>query len=445
MTQETTLHRRSALAQATDAERARYRHLVLDIAWFGVLNGSAIAFVAVYASRLGATAAQISILSALPALVNLTFALPAGRLLQQRSEAPQRLQRAVIVTGLLQRGVYLLWAALPFLFGAQGQIWALLLLSGLMSIPGTGLAIGFHALYAAAIPDEARAAVAGRRNAAYAVASLLATVGCGWLLNALPFPSGYQIVFALGFLAGMMSTWHLSRIRLDGPAARGAGLTVGLSDLAQAGQVRHWAGALQGLVPTVRQLIPLRRLLRQLRHLGSFRAVLLQVALLHAALYLAVPLFPLYTVRVLELSDSAIGVGNGLFYLALLLMSTQLEPITNLLGHRRTLAAGIIIIALYPGLLSQAENATLYYGASLVGGGAWALVFGSMGNYVLTRMPDGERPVFLAWYNIALQGGTLLGALIAPLLANSFSLSVALLLAAAARLAAGIFVWRTRR
>ena len=242
----------------------------------------------------------------------------------------------------------------------------------------------------------------------------------------------------------MMSTYHLSRIRLETPVTRSAGAPVGLSDLAQPGQVRHWAGAWHMVAPALRHLVPLNRLVGQLRHLGSFRAVLLQVALLHAALFLAVPLFPLYTVRVLELNDSTIGIGNGLFYLALLLGSTQLEPIADRLGHRRTLAAGVILIAFYPALLSLADDAWLYYGASLVGGSAWALAFGAMGNYALSRMPDAERPVFISWYNIALQGGTLFGALCASLLANALPLSSALLVAAAARLAAGVFLWRTR-
>ena len=34
--------------------RANFIHLYLDIAWFGVLSGSSIAFAAIYATRLGA-------------------------------------------------------------------------------------------------------------------------------------------------------------------------------------------------------------------------------------------------------------------------------------------------------------------------------------------------------------------------------------------------------
>ena len=68
-----------------EAYRRNFNHLILDIAWFGVLNGSAVAFVAVYATRLGASAFQLGLLNAMPAVVNLLFALPAGRWLQALS------------------------------------------------------------------------------------------------------------------------------------------------------------------------------------------------------------------------------------------------------------------------------------------------------------------------------------------------------------------------
>ena len=54
-----------------EAYRSIFSHLFLDIAWYGILSGSAVAFIAVYATRQGATDQQIGLLSAAPALVNL--------------------------------------------------------------------------------------------------------------------------------------------------------------------------------------------------------------------------------------------------------------------------------------------------------------------------------------------------------------------------------------
>ena len=48
--------------------RSNFRHLYLDIAWFGVLAASSLGFVGVYAARLGATAFQVGLLSVGPAI-----------------------------------------------------------------------------------------------------------------------------------------------------------------------------------------------------------------------------------------------------------------------------------------------------------------------------------------------------------------------------------------
>ena len=86
-----------------DEYRSNFHHLYLDIAWYGLLSGSAMAFVAVYAARLGATPLQIGLLTAGPAVVNLVFALPVGRWLEH-----QPMGRAVFWTSVLHRAFYLL-------------------------------------------------------------------------------------------------------------------------------------------------------------------------------------------------------------------------------------------------------------------------------------------------------------------------------------------------
>ncbi len=419
--------------------RRNFNHLILDIAWFGVLNGSAIAFVAVYATRLGASAFQLGLLNASPAIINLMFALPAGRWLQG-----QPISRAAFFSSIAHRWFYLIWIFLPFFFVPAQQVWLLVLLTVLMSVPGTALAIGFNGLFAAAVPPDWRAQIVGVRNAAYALTSVVVTLICGRLLDTVPFPQGYQLVFLIGFIGAAMSSLHLWFVRpADEHRKPANGKSLG--DWAQPGAMSMWQG--------LRTTVGLRFLLRQ-KPLSSrwfnpikdqkYKTVLLLVFAMHLTLYLGAPLFPLFLVRQLQMSDQIIGLGNSVFYVALFLASTRLNGVTKRFGHKQTMALGIMIISLYPGLLSLADGATLYLLASVMGGTGWALAGGAVGNFVLEKTPDDSRPAYLAWYNMSLQAGILIGSLIAPVLSGWWGLTIGLAFAAACRFITGLAMWRTK-
>ena len=168
------------------------------------------AFVSIFAARLGATGLQIGLLTAGPALVNLFFSLPAGRWLDGRS-----LIRVSFWSALLQRLGYLALVALPCLLGSAGLILALILITLMMSLPGTSLAIGFNALFAEVVPDEWRAEVVGKRNALLAVSLTVSTLLSGELLDKIAFPLNYQIVFGLGAVGAVMSTYSLGRLQFS--------------------------------------------------------------------------------------------------------------------------------------------------------------------------------------------------------------------------------------
>jgi predicted MFS family arabinose efflux permease len=284
--------------------------------------------------------------------------------------------------------------------------------------------------------------VVGVRNAAYALTSILVTLLCGWLLDTMIFPTGYQVVFFIGFIGAVMSSLHLWFVRpIDEYRRPGTGGRLG--DWAQPGAMSMWQ--------SLRTTVGLRYLVRT-RPLASrwfnpfreqaYRKVLILVFAMHLTLFLAVPLFPLFLVNELQLSDQIIGLGNSIFYVALFLASTQLAKVTRSFGNRRTMALGILVISFYPVVLSQAQDASLYLFASVLGGTGWALAGGAVGNYVLEKVPDDSRPAYLAWYNMALQAGILLGSMLAPLLAGWWGLTAALLFAAGCRILTSIAAWR---
>jgi MFS family permease len=401
---------------------ANFLHLYLDIAWFGVLSGSAVNFLNIYAARLGASGVEIGLLGAVGAVVSLTLAIPSAHWISKRP-----IGRAVFWSSVLYRIGFLFWIPLPLLFGNQGQIWALIILALLMAIPLTPLSVGFSALFAAAVPDEYRAQVAGIRNVVLSLTFIIASLGSGYLLGRLPFPLGYQIVFGIGFFGAAMSSVHLYFVR---PLA--AAVTKPPSA----------APSPAGTTPGLDQRRGLFSALRMDVWSTPFRNVLLVLMGFHLSQYLALPLFPLYQVNQLHLTDDQIGIGSALFYLVVLFGSTQLGRIVQLLGHRGVTSLGVLGMGLYPFLLALSQTALHFYGVSAIGGLSWALAAGGYANYLLEKIPAFDRPAYLAWYNVILNACVLAGSLIGPLIANGIGLVNALFVFAAARALAGLAIWK---
>jgi MFS family permease len=160
----------------------------------------------------------------------------------------------------------------------------------------------------------------------------------------------------------------------------------------------------------------------------------------HITQYLALPVFPLYFVRQLKLSDENLGLGTALFFLTVLLGSTQLNRLVSRYGHKNVTGWGVVCMALYPGLLAVSSRVWHYYGISVLGGLAWAFVGGASANYVIEKCPQNDRPSHLAWYNIILNISVLTGSLLGPVISESINLSVALVLFGFLRILAGFAI-----
>jgi len=402
-----------------DEYRRNFIHLYFEIAWFGILSGSAVNFLNIYAARLGASGFQIGILGAMPAVVSLFLSLPAGNWLQKRPVG-----KAVFWTAVLSRLGYFLWIPLPWLFGNQGQIWALALITLAMGIPMCGLSLGFNALFAAAVPAEWRASVVGIRNVVQSLTFIIASLGAGYLLDHLSFPLGYQVVFGVGFLSAAMSTFHLFFVR---PPSEPVPTAVpGLNTVPYSGEKDRpsdWHATLR---------LDIWR--------TPYRRILLVLLGLHLTQYLAIPLYAVYTVNELHLTDANIGLGTAFFYLTVLLGSTQLSRFEHKVGHHKLTGWGALGLCIYPIALALSHTALDYYLVSFINGFVWAMVAGAYANYLLERIPEDDRPSHLAWYNIILNVAVLLGSLAGPFLAGYIGISVALIAFGVLRLLAGVAI-----
>ena len=417
--------------------RANFLHLYLDMGWFGILSGSAVNFLAIYAARLGASALQIGMIGAASAVVNLLIAIPAGRWVEKRNTG-----QAVFWSSVFYRLGYALWIPLPWLFNAQGQIWALIVLTFLMAVPLTPLGVGFNALFAEAVPSDYRAHVAGVRNVVLSVAYIVSSLISGYILESVAFPTGYQIVFGIGSFGAAMSTVHLFYVRplkqdraplRPDPSTslplRGLRRTSPEPDPAQGSESARGPCA----KPSALRLDILR---------SPFRKTLAVLLFFHLAHYIVTPIYPLYNVNVLQLNDDHIGIGTALFYLTVLVGSARLNQAVGRMGHRRVTGWGMIGMALYPFILGLSHQVWQYYLVSLIGGFTWGMAGGAYANYLLERIPNHDRPAHLAWYTMALNAAILVSSFLGPFFADSLGLVAALMLFALMRVLAGLTVLR---
>lgn len=419
-------------------------HLALDIGWYGVLAGSSLSFLSVYFVRIGADGVQVGLLSALPAVVTLMVALPTAQWLKNL-----QIDRAVFWSSVAFRLFYAAWIPLPLLASTQGQIWLALTITFLMSVPGTALAVGFNALFAETVPPEWRGRVAGIRNALLAVSSTLTALLCGYLLETMPFPLGYQIVFLVGFIGALLSSYHLWKIRTTGHESMMEGRNGGLAP----SYFHANPGTTRTVGETIRHTVGMRYLLR-LSHVrlpqidvlrSPFGVVLFCLFVFHLTQYLAIPVFPLYWVEILDLTDQDISMGNALFYLFVFLGSLLLGRLVDWWKNHRVLAVGAMAMALYPGITALATTREIFFLASVVGGAAWALAGGALANYILEKIPGDNRPNYLAWYTLALNTAILLGAILGPMVARQIGLGTALGIFALGRFLSAVGIYRFGR
>jgi MFS family permease len=303
-----------------------------------------------------------------------------------------------------------------------------------MAIPLTPLGIGFNALFAEAVPSEYRAHVAGIRNVVLSIAFVATSLISGYILNRLAFPAGYQIVFGIGFFGAAMSSLHLFFVKpyqTNPPTHR-------FDDTPSLGASQR--GLSQPQPDTIKQTDSPLSTLRLDIWRTPFRNVLLGLFTYHLAQYLALPIFPLYNVRVLELNDNHIGIGTALFYLTVMFGSTQLSRIVQRLGHKKVTGLGVGGMALYPFMLALSHQVWHFYFVSLLGGYVWAMAGGAFANYMLEHIPPGDRPSHLAWYTIILNTAVLIGSLGGPIIAGQMGLSGALILFALLRFLSGLAI-----
>jgi len=412
--------------------RSNFKNLYFEIAWYAVLNGTILSFLSIFATRSGANTQQIGYIGAAPAIANLIFSIPASVYMQKLPTA-----RVVFLSALAQRIFYLGFAILPFFISSTPLIWVLIIGTFLLSIPGTGLAVGMNALIAETVPVEWRAHVVSRRNMLLSLFTILSLALSGQILTRLTFPINYQVVFFIGFVGAMMSCLHLFLIRPHtGVQANHQKLQ--LEEIKVKSPSAHVRLEIHKKMHQASQ--PQKPSFKALK--GKYALVLLILFMFWFALYLAIPLFPIYQVNVLHLTDQTISLGSSFSSLVTLLGTTQIGALSRRFSNQKLTAIGISLATIYPVFLPLCQTPTLFILVSAVGGIGWGAINTCLVNYLLEQIPNADLASHLAWYNIALNAAILAGAIFGPLIAGHIGLTAAIVIFGFGRLLAGLALLR---
>src|SRR5687768_4578574 len=177
-----------------DVEQANYHNFVMDVAWYGIALAATTRFIQFYALQMGATPMELGWLASLPALILMfsnAFSLWWRGLFSCSSSA-------VLLPGLTQRFVFLLPAFAPFFPEHLRSTW--IVMSATLPAIGQGVAATmFIVMMRETIHLDHLQTLVTRRTLVMNIAVTVGALMFGLVLEHLPFPTNYQIMFVAAY------------------------------------------------------------------------------------------------------------------------------------------------------------------------------------------------------------------------------------------------------
>jgi MFS family permease len=414
-----TLEQWASPRDAPPLQRRNFLYAQLEGVGISLANAAS-PFLAVFVARLGATNFQVGLLSALPAFTGLLLALALGRLLQRQRQIIPWYAWGRFLSIIAFAGMALATLVLP----ARYAIVAILAIWAVSTVPQTVVSICFSLVMNAVAGPNRRYDLLSRRWSLMGLITAIAMAIASPLLAIIRFPLNYQLLFIVLSLGGFIAVYFSLKIKLPEPATRPGPPPMG--------------AARPGLLER------LARLPASLRSEPAFAKFTFQRFIYLAGVSLAVPIFPLYYVRVAQASDASIGLIGTSQTLTLLIGYWLWTRLSQRRGSRIVLLTTTLALALFPALTAATSNVALLValaGASGIFQAGMDLVFF---DELMKRVPDGRAPMFIAVDTTAQNLSAVAAPLAGTLLADQIGLGGALIVSAGLRLAACFLFARDR-
>jgi len=389
---------------------------IWDGAWYSVMVGLTTSFMGVYLLALGGSDQMLGLLSALPALVTLVAQFPAAMITERRAS---RLQ-VVVPFGLAFRFGYLLFALIPFLpFPAVYRAWLFVLLLSLINFPGTVSGVAWTAMMGDIFPGELRGRIFSDRNMLLGIVQLSATLLAGPLLDRLPYPYNFSLIFSLSFGALLISIRYLRRI-VERPA------TKELPRAGRRGLALQWRGTGAAL-----------------RDRG-FLMFMLAMFIVHIGFNISNAMWTILYVKVIGLSRTFIGLLSVFAQVISVLSYRWWGRLGDRLGYRLALFISILGFVPQPWLHIFVRTAWPLVPLNLLSGFTGAGFNLILFNALLGLSPnESTRPSYIAVFNTAINLTACLAPVVGVAIYQAAGMPVVFSLASSLRLAGLLFlVWK---
>ena len=395
------------------------RNLILSGSWVGLIEGGILTYLPVFLARLGASPTVIGLLTSGQFLIGILAYIPGGAYAERQSDQV----RLANITSIFTRSAYLLIALLPFAFDLRDVAAPVILVWTLAAIPTAIFVPSFFTVVQQAVPLRQRAQFLGFRWAAMTVVAAVSIPLFGLLLDHTPFVSGYQVVFALSFMAALMHMVSFSRVQVP-PFVR----------------QRSGHGLRRGTMEQVREFF------RPFAESRLFVRYSLATVGFRLALYVPHSLYSIYWVSDLHATDTVIGLRGGVGYALLAVGYILWGRWSNRWGDRRVLLISGLGFGLYPLLTAMIPSmewlplpAAIW---GLTGSGIDIGLFAMM----MALSPEDKRPRFIAATYVLSSVTSCVGPLLGAALAEALDVRTALLVGGALQMAtASVLLWLPRR
>lgn len=390
---------------ATPDERHNFRVAYIESALIGTISAASV-FLPVFLARLGASNLLVSLLVALPSVTGVILAIPLGGLIQSR--------RNIIpwyAGGRLggQLG-YVAIAVASFVLPRDLVVPGILALWAVVTVFSTVTSISFAVVMDATAGSRGRYELMSRRWSILGLTTGISLAIVGQVLGAIEFPANYQIVFAVLGLLGFVAFRYASQIRVPDhppvPASEGA-----------------------------RRVLHPGDVFRRVRVEPAFLAFAARNFVFAMGAAIAVPLLPLFYVRVLAAPDGWIGLIGTTQALMLLVGYAAWRRMSRRRGSRFVLVWATVGSALVPAALSltrAVEPAAAIVGVGAVfSAGVSLAVFDQM----MATVPKGYGVTFTSFNTTLVYFAGVIAPLVAATLADTIGIPAAMIVASAVSLA----------